>query len=113
MPIFSLKGHFGSGEATDLARARRAPPAPKELVHEYTARFRSSGLDREAFEATFAALTDDTRLKSADITAIAQHYARGKRPRSRAGGLAAIRKRFVEIVRSDAIRRNAEKARPW
>jgi hypothetical protein len=113
MPIFSLKELFGSGEATDLARARRATPAPKELVDEYAARFHSSGLDREVFEAAFAALSGDTRLKSADVTAIAQRYARGRRPRSRADGLAAIRKRFVEIVRSDAIRRNAEKTRPW
>jgi hypothetical protein len=53
-------------------------------------------------------------LKAPDVIAIAHRYnGGGKKPSSKTMALAAISKRFVEIVRFHAKNKVAEKARPW
>jgi hypothetical protein len=93
--------------------AKRAP-INEELVNQYVVRLKGARTDRTAFDSAFSDLKCDRRLKAGDVVVIAQSYAGGgKKPSSKAMALAAISKRFVEIVRFHAKNKVAEKARPW
>ncbi len=97
---------------SDMARARK--PADLAKVASYLGRFVGAGTDRAAFETVMASLEDDAELSAADVIAIAVAYNRGgAKPASRAKALAMLKKRFVEIVRTEAKNKIAEKARPW
>ena len=98
----------------DMAKARARRSSDEKLVAGYVDRLKRARIDRPAFESVFEELKLDDRLKAADVIAIAQQYSGGgKRPSSKAVALAAISKRFVEIVRFHAKNKVAEKARPW
>jgi hypothetical protein len=108
MSIFNIK-HLLGGETDEMAKAK-----PDEvLVEEYVARFGKTGLNRELFDGTLKSLMADNRVKASDVVAIAHAYAKGRKPKSKADALTAIRKRFVELRQIETLSRNAEKARPW
>jgi hypothetical protein len=84
------------------------------LVDDYVTRLVRAGELRPAFEVILAEIKSDSRLKAPDVIAIAHRYnGGGKKPSSKTMALAAISKRFVEIVRFHAKNKVAEKARPW
>lgn len=111
MGIFDLGSILGLND--DMAKAR-ANSAGEQLVGGYVGRLVAAATDRVAFEGVFAALKADKQLKAGDVIVIAHRYNKGgaKAP-SKAKALAAISKRFVEIVRFHAKNKIAEKARPW
>lgn len=111
MGIFDLGSIFGLND--DMAKAR-ASSADERLVAEYVDRLVAVSVDRAAFDEVLAEIKGDKQLKAADVIAIAHRYNKGgtKAP-SKAKALAAISKRFVEIVRFHAKNKIAEKARPW
>jgi len=89
-------------------------PIDQELVANYVEQLCDAKTQRAAFDHMFSELKSDKRLTAADTIAIAQRYnGGGKKPSSNAMALAAISKRFVEIVRFHAKNKVAEKARPW
>jgi hypothetical protein len=115
MSILSLTGVFGYlKDDMAKARARKSQVLDEALIGEYADRLVRAKIDRDAFEYIFADLKADTRLKALDIVAIAHRYSGGgKKPSSKAMALAAISKRFVEIVRFHAKNKVAERVRPW
>jgi hypothetical protein len=89
-------------------------PIDQELVENYVEQLCGAKTQRAAYDRIFAELKSDKRLKAPDIIAIAHRYnGGGKKPSSKTMALAAISKRFVEIVRFHAKNKVAEKARPW
>jgi hypothetical protein len=85
-----------------------------KLVDDYLARLVRAGNQRPVFEVVFAEIKADDRLAAREIIAVAHRYNQGgKKPSSKTMALAAISKRFVEIVRFHAKNKVAEKARPW
>jgi hypothetical protein len=89
-------------------------PINEDLVREYVDRFTKAQTNRSTFERIFAELKEDDRPRAADVIEISHRYGRGgPKPSSKAAALAAISKRFVEIVRFHAKNKIAEKARPW
>jgi hypothetical protein len=115
MSILSLTGVFGYlKDDMAKARARKSQVLDEGLIGEYADRLVRAKTDRDGFEYVFAELKADSRLKAAEIVAIAQRYnGGGKKPSSKAMALAAISKRFVEIVRFHAKNKVAERVRPW
>jgi len=115
MSILSLTGVFGYlKDDMAKARARKTQVLDEALIGEYVDRLVRVKIDRDAFEYVFAELKADDRLKAPDIVVIAQRYnGGGKKPSSKAMALAAISKRFVEIVRFHAKNKVAERVRPW
>ena len=112
MNIFRLRDLFGHAK-DDMARAARAK-ADESKVAPWVGRLVAARTERPRFEAVLAELEGDASLISADLIAIAHAYNKGgKKPTSKAAAIAMINKRFVEIVRSAAKNRIAEKARPW
>jgi hypothetical protein len=101
----------------NMARARgqkKERVANDKLVDGYVGRLVGAGQQRPVFEVVFAEIKADDRLAAPDIINIAYRYNKGgKKPSSKAMALAAISKRFVEIVRFHAKNKVAEKARPW
>jgi hypothetical protein len=115
MAIFGLTEVFEHLKG-DMARARTARKQlpDEQLVATHFDRLVAAGIDRPSFDRAFEALKADKRLKSVDLIAIAHEYGLGgKKPSSKTMALAAISKRFVEIVRFHAKNKVAEKARPW
>lgn len=116
MAIFGLSEIFGFPR-DDMAKPRgqkKQRVVDDGLVDDYVARLVRAGGQRPAFEVILAEIKADDRLKAADIVAIAQRYnGGGKKPSSKAMALAAISKRFVEIVRFHAKNKVAERVRPW
>lgn len=96
-------------ETDEMARGR----ADDGLVREHAGKLTATGLDREQFDSAYSDLASDKRLKAAEIIAIAQAYAKGRKPKSKSDAMTAIRKRFVELRQIETLSRNAEKARPW
>jgi hypothetical protein len=115
MSIFNLGGVLDYLK-DDMAKARaRKPQAINEaLIDGYVDRLIRAKIDRDVFEEVFAELKADSALKAPDVVAIGQRYnGGGKKPSSKAMALAAISKRFVEIVRFHAKNEVAAKVRPW
>lgn len=111
MNFFRFRGAFEDGEG-DMAKVRK--PVDQQKVAAYTGLLVSAGTNRASFDEVLAGLEDDTDLSAAEIIAIATGYNRGgAKPGSKAKALATIKKRFVEIVRTDAKNKIAEKVRPW
>jgi hypothetical protein len=95
-------------------RGKSEQPIDHELVANYVEQLSDAKTQRAAFDRIFAEIKTDSRLKAPDIIAIAQRYnGGGKKPSSKTMALAAISKRFVEIVRFHAKNKVAEKVRPW
>jgi hypothetical protein len=110
MAIFDLGSSFGS-DSEEMAKAR---PINERLVGTYVDDLIGVRTDRAEFERVLSALKSDAELRTPDLVTIAQRYVGGgKKAMSRAAALAAISKRFVEIVRFHAKNRVAEKVRPW
>lgn len=114
MSMFGLSELLGLGDDMARARAKKAGSIDEQSVSDYVERLNACKTDRSAFDAVFAALKSDKQLKAADIIAIGQRYSKaGTKPSSKAMALAAISKRFVEVVRFHAKNKIAEKVRPW
>lgn len=116
MAILSLSEIF-SFSRDDMANPRgqkKQRAVDDKLLDDYVARLVRVSDQRPAFETVLAEIKADERLKAPDIVAIAQRYnGGGKKPSSKAMALAAISKRFVEIVRFHAKNKVAERVRPW
>lgn len=116
MAIFGLIDVFEHLKG-DMAKARSIKKVPSDnsaLIDNYLDRLLAAKTDRAQFEPVLAELKADKRLKSADVTTIAQRYAKSStRAASKVLALSVISKRFVEIVRYHAKNRVAEKVRPW
>ncbi len=108
MTMLDFKG-LDEIESDDMARTK-----PDEaLVAEHVKRLGKTGLDREHFDGAYKEMMADERLRAVEVVAIAHAYAKGRKPKSKADALTAIRKRFVELRQIETLSRNAEKARPW
>lgn len=95
-----------------MARAKK--PLDQKKVSAHVATLIATGTDRAAFDRAVDQLDADAGLSAAEVIAIATGYNRGGvKPSSRAKAMALIKKRFVEVVRTDAKNRIAEKSRPW
>lgn len=116
MAIFRL-GEILGYRKDDMAKSRgqkKQRAVDDKLLDDYVARLNRVGDQRPAFETVLAEIKADNRLKASDIVAIAQRYnGGGKKPSSKTMALAAISKRFVEIVRFHAKNKVAERVRPW
>jgi hypothetical protein len=116
MAILSLSEIF-SFSRDDMAKPRgqkKQRVVDDKLLEDYVARLVRAGDQRPPFEAVLVEIKTDDRLKAADIVDIAHRYnGGGKKPSSKAMALAAISKRFVEIVRFHAKNKVAERVRPW
>ena len=115
MAILSF-GSFGSffGSDANSDAMAKTKPINERLVATYVDNLVRARTDRAAFERVLASLKADETLKAGDIVAIAQRYnGGGKKASSKAMALAAISKRFVEIVRFHAKNKVAERVRPW
>lgn len=111
MGIFDLSSFFGLSD--DMAKSR-AGAGNERRVGAYVDRLVGASVDRAVFDNVFAEIKGDKQLKAADVITIAHRYNRGgTKAASKAKALAAISKRFVEIVRFHAKNKVAEKARPW
>ena len=111
MSIFRLAEVFGLGRS-EMAKSRNK--ANEAKVADYAGRLAAAKIDRPLFETVLAAIEGASDLTSADLIGIAHFYNRGgKKPTSKAGAIAMIKKRFVEIVRNANKDKVAEKARPW
>lgn len=114
MSMFGLGELFGLKDDMARARAKKADALNEQLIADYVERLNACQTDRTAFDGVFAALKADKQLKAADIITVAHRYNKGgTKASSRTMALAAISKRFVEIVRFHAKNKVAEKARPW
>jgi len=112
MTIFRLVEKLGQLE-NEMAKAQKVK-ADSAKVSSWVSRLAAAGSDRPRFEAVLAALKEDAEVASADLITIAHTYNKGgKKPASKNGAIALIKKRFVEIVRFHAKNRVAEKVRPW
>jgi hypothetical protein len=117
MAIFSLSEMLFGSTQDDMARARaqkKDKAANDELISSYVERLTRAVERRPEFETVLSEIKSDSRLAASDVITIAHRYNQGgKKPSSKATALAAISKRFVEIVRFHAKNRIAEKVRPW
>lgn len=117
MAIFSLGEVLFGSQKDDMARARaqkKDKAVNEALVSSYVERLVRIADRRAEFEAALSDIKSDEHLTAGDIIAIAHRYNKGgRKASSRATALAAISKRFVEIVRFHAKNKIAEKARPW
>jgi len=114
MSIFGFGELFGLEDDMARARTKKAGALDERTIAGYVERLHACKTDRIAFDSIFAELKADKHLRAGDIMTIAQGYNKGgNKPSSKAMALAAISKRFVEIVRFHAKNRVAEKARPW
>ena len=112
MAIFKFTEMFGQLRG-DMARSRK-PKADDTKVAAYVSRLAAAKVDRPMFATVLTELEGDSAITSADLIGIANAYNKGgRKPGSRAAALALIKKRFVEIVRSHAKNKVAEKVRPW
>jgi hypothetical protein len=116
MAIFSLSEIFGYPKDV-MSKARgekRETVVNEKLVDDYVAQLVRAGAQRPVFEPVLARIKADDRLAARDVISVAHRYNQGgKKPSSKTMALAAISKRFVEIVRFHAKNKVAEKARPW
>jgi len=109
---------FGASE-DEMAKSKRAiekktGDSASSLVADFTARLSRAGTDKSSFEQALASLRADTSLSARDVIDIAHAYGGGgRKPASKAAALAAISKRYVELVRLHAKNKVAEKARPF
>jgi hypothetical protein len=114
MSMFGLGELLGLEDDMARARAKKADGLSDQLISDYVDRLSASKTERAAFDIAFAALKADERLRAADVIEVAHRYNKGgPKPSSKAMALAAISKRFVEIVRFHAKNKIAEKVRPW
>ncbi len=116
MSIFSFTEALGTlkGQMAKSKGRTKQNVQDEALVTSYSNRLTRSGSNRPVFEVILAELKADPRLTAAQVVAIAHRYALGSRkPSSKATALAAISKRFVEIVRFESKNKVAEKTRPW
>jgi hypothetical protein len=105
---------FGSSSESDCDEMARIRPINAKLVTSYVDSLVSTRTDRAGFERVLSDLKSNPELRAAEVIAIAHKYVGGgKKPSSKTMALAAISKRFVEIVRFHAKNKVAEKARPW
>jgi hypothetical protein len=112
MTIFRLVEKFGQLE-NEMAKAQKIK-ADNAKVSSWVGRLLAARADRPSFEAVLDALEEDAGVSSAELIAIAHTYNKGgKKPTSKSGAVALIKKRLVEIVRFHAKNRVAEKVRPW
>jgi hypothetical protein len=107
--VFPMEGDH------DVARAKSSKPSINTaLVDKYVRELTAAGTSQSAFGAVVSSMTTDADLNSAEIVAIANRYAvAGTRATSKPTALSRIKKRFVELVRSEGNARVAAKARPW
>ena len=107
--VFPMEGD------NDVARAKSSKPSINTaLVDKYVRELTTAGTDEPAFGIVLSRMTNDAALNSAEIVAIANRYAvAGTKATSKATALSRIKKRFVELVRSEGNARLAAKARPW
>jgi hypothetical protein len=112
MSISWFGGVFGLGNS-EMAKASKTK-VDEGRVSAYLARLTAAKTDRPVFESIVSELESAVDVTSADLIAIAHRYNKGgKKPPSKAGALAMIKKRFVEIVRTVNKNKVAERARPW
>ena len=97
------------GSIEDMART-----APNTgLIEGYLSKLKNAGLERTEFEAVMVALSTDKQLRAADVVGIASGFDRGRRLKTKAEAIAALRKRFTELRQIATLTANAEKTRPW
>lgn len=114
MSIFGLGELLGLKDDMARARSKKVDALDEQVVDDYVKRLNACKTDRAAFDNLFASLKADRQLRAAEIIAIAHRYSKGgSKPSSKTIALAAISKRFVEIVRFHTKNRIAEKVRPW
>lgn len=114
MSMFGFGELFGLKDDMARARSKKADALDERLVADYVERLNASKTDRAAFDVVFNEIKADKQLKAAEIVAIAYRYNKGgSKPSSKTMALAAISKRFVEMVRFHAKNKVAEKVRPW
>ena len=71
-------------------------------------------MDRAAFDVALEAIKSDANVKQAEVIAIAHRYVGGgKKPATRTAAIAAVGRHFVDLIRSNAKNKIAEKVRPW
>jgi hypothetical protein len=113
MAIMDMIGRVFAGE-TEMTKSPTVNSFNKEVVTNFLERLVAAKLDREAFDVVVGELASDQTLKSADLIEIAMRYAIPPRKlTSRAKALAAIDKRFGELVRTRDKNTRAGNTRPW
>jgi hypothetical protein len=118
MGIFDILRVFGDSEDEMAKKAKKeiaveAVDTASSLAVEFAGRLARAGTDKAAFELVLASLRVEKRLTARDVIDVAHAYGGGKRTASKAAALAAISKRYVELVRFQAKNKVAEKARPF
>ena len=113
MAIFELWA--GTKEQTDSMAARKSTAEiDSKLATAYSESLAEAGTSREAFEQIIERLKKDRSLGPAETVIVAQNFGiAGKKLTTKTAAIAAIEKRFVEIVRFHKKNRVAAGTRPW
>jgi len=105
----------GAKEDTDSMAARKASAEVNEnLAASYSESLVEAGADRDAFQQVIQRLRNDRAAGPAEFAIIAHNFGvSGKTLKSKTAAIAAIEKRFVEIIRFHKKNRVAAGTKPW
>ena len=103
---------FRSAQIADGDDMAKLAAIDYAIVEDYVAQLIAAGRDRSMFDGVLDSLKEDARVKVGELVAIAVGYTGGGRqPANRTAAISAIGRRFVDLVRSEAKRKTAEKVR--
>jgi hypothetical protein len=114
-----MSGNEMSPELTNpesqVARAlKKTHPGSDEIVASYVAALRNAVGNQVAFDGIVTELRASKELTAAKVIAISEKFALpSSRITSRSAAIAAISKRFVELMRFRNKNSIASKTRPW
>lgn len=108
MPIFD-RGSAMEADSDDMAKQAHIDHS---VVDTYVAQLAAAGLDRGIFDNVLGLIKSDKRVKALEVAAIAMGYVGGgRKPATRSAAIASIGQHFVDLLRSRAKMKIAEKVR--
>jgi chromosome segregation and condensation protein ScpB len=110
MGIMQLWG--GHDTDDDMARAN-ARPLDKIKVDALVQQLKLAVREPEAFKRLLASIESDRALSAAELTAIAQGFAGGVKPKNRKAAIAAIGQERLRLSHAKAKGEAAAKTRTW
>jgi hypothetical protein len=108
----ALSDHSVSDD--EMSRARNLDTTTGKSAASYVVRLKASVGNQPGFDRVVQELLADKALAAADVILVATKFAiPAQKISSKTAALAAIKKRYVELVRFNAKNALAAKARPW
>jgi hypothetical protein len=98
----------------EMARNGAKSSVNERLISQYVGALRATGTDDVAFTTVFESIMSDGTLRAGEVVAIANRFAvAGTKATSKATAIVRIKRRHVELVRTERNLKIAAKARPW